>query len=112
MSEIVKGPCAIVPLTVAEVAASDLCVMVEWGGYEPNTNYAMNSRAAKPTTGPGHVLLLPDDGTRVVVTVEEWEGMLYDAFEAGWFDNHGSIADAWAERSPEILGTNGGEHHD
>ncbi len=29
--------------------------------------------------------------------------LLYDAFEAGWFDNHGSIADAWAERSPEIL---------
>lgn len=30
------------------------------------------------------------------------EALLYDAFEAGWFDNHGSIADAWAERVPEI----------
>jgi hypothetical protein len=43
-----------------------------------------------------------------VVSREEWERQLYDAFEAGWFDNHGSIADAWAERSPSILGTEGG----
>lgn len=34
---------------------------------------------------------------------EDVEGLLYDAFEAGWFDNHGDLSTAWAARSPELL---------
>ena len=37
-------------------------------------------------------------------TQSEVEGLLYDAFEAGWFDNHGeSIAEAWADRKDDVL---------
>lgn len=35
------------------------------------------------------------------------EKLLYDAFEAGWFDNHTDIADAWVERKAELLPARG-----
>ena len=35
---------------------------------------------------------------------ESIDAIAYDLFEAGWFDNHGeSIAEAWAERGPDIV---------
>ena len=56
-------PCAIVPLRDIEVEATDLCILVEHGGYIPNTAEMSYSRAAKPIDGPGDVLLiLPTKG--------------------------------------------------